>query len=127
MDPYMKEIVDASTVQRVLLLLAVVAPPVSILVGAVAGARHRRAVRGAAKALSVGLLGPLCYGLWHLYSYLVRCDPATGYVGLHKVKVLALNMGIFVAVGVILGLVYSRVFASDAADSTQQTEAGGAR
>jgi hypothetical protein len=110
MDPYMKEIVDAAAVERVLLLVAVAAPLVAVAIGAVAGARSCGSRLGAAKGLSVGALGPLCYGLWHLYSYLVRYDPATGYVGLHRVSVLALNVGIFIAVGAVLGVLYSRIF-----------------
>ncbi len=121
----MREIVDVAVVERVLLLLAVAVPAVATLIGALAGARTRRALIGAAKGLSVGILGPLCYGLWHLYSYLVRYDPATGYVGLHKVKVLALNVGIFIVVGAIVGVLYSRVFPGASDSSTEHTRAGG--
>ncbi len=121
----MREIVDVAVVERVLLLLAVAVPAVATLIGALAGARTRRALIGAAKGLSVGILGPLCYGLWHLYSYLVRYDPATGYVGLHKVKVLALNVGIFIAVGAIVGVLYSRVFPGAGDSSGEHTRAGG--
>ena len=109
MDPYMREIVDVAVVERVLLLLAVAVPAVATLIGALAGARTRRALIGAAKGLSVGILGPLCYGLWHLYSYLVRYDPATGYVGLHKPSVLFINVAAFAAFGVVIGLIYGRI------------------
>jgi len=120
----MREIVDVATVERVLVLLAIVVPVVAVAIGAVVGARTCGSVLGALKGLSVGALGPLCYGLWRLYSYLVRYDAETGYVGLHRVSVLALNLGIFIVVGAILGVVYSRVFrgADDAsAEDTQSS------
>ncbi|MGD8240313.1 MAG: hypothetical protein PVH68_17290 [Armatimonadota bacterium] len=123
MDPYMKEIVDLAVVERLLLLLAVAAPVVAVAIGALAGARTCGSLIGGAKGLSVGILGPLCYALWELYSYLVRYDPATGYVGLHRVNVLALNAAIFVAVGVVLGVVYSRIFPGAPCEDTPSKEA----
>jgi hypothetical protein len=125
MDPYMREIVDVATVERVLVLLAVLAPVIAVGVGALAGARTCGSLLGAAKGLSVGMLGPLCWGLWRLYSYLVRYDPATGYVGLHRVTVLALNLGIFIVVGALLGILYSRVFPGACDSSTEHAEAAG--
>jgi hypothetical protein len=125
MDPYMREIVDAATLERVLVLLAIGAPVAAVVIGALVGARTCGSLPGAAKGLFVGALGPLCYVLWRLYSHLVRYDPTTGYVGLHKVKVLALNMAIFVAVGAILGVLYSRVFPADGGSSGEQMRTDG--
>ena len=122
MDPYMREIVDVATVERVLVLLAIVVPVVAVAIGGVVGARTCGSVLGALKGLSVGALGPLCYGLWRLYSYLVLYDPETGYVGLHRVSVLALNLGIFIVVGAILGVVYSRVFRGAGDASAEDTQ-----
>ncbi len=125
MDPYMREIVDVAMVERVLVLLAVLAPVIAVGIGALVGARTCGSALGAAKGLTVGMLGPLCWGLWRLYSYLVRYDPATGYVGLHRLAVLALNLGIFIVVGALLGMLYSRVFPCAGGGSAEHAKAAG--
>lgn len=104
------EIVDLNQFARAIQLLAIAIPVVAIIVGLVVGARRRNLVAGLGKGIVIGLLGPLLYGLWLMYSYLIRYDPQTGYVGLHRVTVLLLNVAIFAVIGVVLGLVYRRVF-----------------
>ena len=59
-------------------------------------------------------MGPVIYGLWLVYSYLIRYDPATGYVGLHRTAVLWANIGLFAVAGIILGIIYGRVFVRNA-------------
>lgn len=98
----MPEIINLAQFAQAIKWLAIVLPVLGLIVGLVA----RAAVRG----LAVGLLGPLIYGLWLGYSYLIRYDPRTGYCGLHRTSVLLLNVCLFALVGVVLGAVYGWLF-----------------
>jgi hypothetical protein len=53
--------------------------------------------------VALGVLGPLAWGAWQYYNWMIRYDPQTGYVGLHKVWVLVANLAVFLALGVLLG------------------------
>lgn len=97
------EIIDERTFEALLRTLAVIGPLLGLAAGAWGGARRERLLRG----LAVGSLGPLTWGLWRLYSYLVRYDPQSHYFGLEKVSVLGLNLLIFTAVGGVLGLLWA--------------------
>jgi hypothetical protein len=47
-----------------------------------------------------------------MYRHMVRYDPETGYVGLHKMSVLLTNVVLFTLVGLLLGLAYGKLLAS---------------
>jgi chromate transport protein ChrA len=119
-----REIIDLDQFARVIAGLAVALPVVAILVGLIVGSVRGNVAGGVLKGLAIGLLGPLIYGLWLLYSALIRYNPQTGYVGLHHVSVLVLNVALFALVGIILGFVYRRVFCASAAPSDEPS--GGA-
>ncbi|MBW3637943.1 MAG: hypothetical protein KY445_15985 [Armatimonadetes bacterium] len=76
------------------------------LVGAAAGFWAARA-----RGLVAALCGPLVFVLWQGHKWLTRYDPQSGYFGLDKVWVLGLEIIVFVALGAVLGLVWSRVTA----------------
>lgn len=105
-----REIVDIAQFARAIAAVAVIVPVLALLVGGIMGSRRGDLKRGLVKGAAIGALGPLVYVLWLLYSYLVRYDPQTGYVGLHRVSIMLLNVAIFLVVGVVLGLVFSRIF-----------------
>jgi hypothetical protein len=109
------EIVDLQQFARAVRALAVTVPVLAILIGLIVGAARKRLLAGLGKGLAIGLLGPIIYGLWLMYNHLIRYDPRTGYVGLHHVSVLLLNVAVFAVVGVLLGLAYSRVFRATSA------------
>lgn len=114
------EIVDLNQFAFAMRVVAIIVPVVA-LIGLIVGKMRGGAKDGLARAVAVGLLGPLIYGLWLMYSYLIRYDPQTGYVGLHRVSVMLLNVAIFAAIGVVLGLVYRRVFrATPATDASAE-------
>ncbi|MBI5832001.1 MAG: hypothetical protein HZB16_06785 [Armatimonadetes bacterium] len=120
MDP-MKELIDAQTVERALLALAVVGPLLGLLGGLGWSATKKAAVRtGALRGLAVGLSGPLVWLLWRLFSWLTRFQPAANpeqdYFGLERVDILLLNTVIFVAVGAAVGLAVRRIRERDARD-----------
>jgi len=104
------EIVDLKQFACVVQALAIVVPVLAVLIGLIAGAARRRLAAGLGKGVAIGLLGPIIYGLWLMYNHLIRYDPQTGTVGLHRVSVLLLNVAVFAVVGVLLGLAYRRVF-----------------
>jgi len=75
-----------------------------VLVGRAWGASRGRGVkRGLARGGVLAALGPLMWGAWRHYEWMVRYDPQTGFVGLHKVWVLAVNLLVFVLAGVLVG------------------------
>jgi glucose dehydrogenase len=63
------------------------------------------------RGLIAALGGPLVFGLWQFHKWITRYDPQTGYFGLDKVWVLGLEIVVFIALGVVSGLVWSRVIA----------------
>lgn len=111
MESQYSEIVDIQAVDRALLLLAVAAPMVCVLVGLLVGSVRGGPGLQALRGLAVGAVGPIVLGLWHYYRYMIRLDPETGYVGLHRMSVYLLNIAVFAAVGALLGALYVRLAA----------------
>lgn len=87
-------------------LIVILASIVLTLVGAGLGFWAAR-IRGLVAALG----GPLVFGMWQFHTWITRYDPQTGYFGLDKVWVLGLEIVVFIALGVVSGLVWSRVIA----------------
>ncbi len=103
----MRELISLAAFERGLLLAAGLWLVVSLAVGAVG---HIRGKAGwGLKGAFVGLLGPLVVGLYRFYAWTVRVDPDTGYVGLHQVRVFALNALLFTAVGALAGWALHRL------------------
>jgi hypothetical protein len=63
------------------------------------------------RGLIAALCGPLVFVLWQFHTWITRYDPQTGYFGLDKVWVLGLEIVVFVALGVVAGLIWNRVTA----------------
>lgn len=116
----MRELVDIGAFERLLQAIAVAGPVGGALLGLFLGIKRGAPAVGLAKGIALGALGPVLFAMWRLYAYLVRYDPSTGYVGLHRVDVLLLNVLIFVAVGAILGIAYERLFRAGAADGARK-------
>lgn len=76
--------------------------------------------RGSPNALRRGLawtmLGVLLPALWTFYSWMVRVDPKTGYVGLHRVSVFVVSAMVFIAVGIAVGLLFARLYRNNTQD-----------
>lgn len=103
----MRELITVEVFERWLLIVAGAWLLAALAAGAVGRARGKPGA--AARAAVLGLLGPLCVALYYFYSWTVRVDPATGYVGLHRVRVFALNLLVFCAVGAGVGFALSRL------------------
>ncbi len=116
----MHELIDLGKFELALQILAAATLPIGLIVGTclgrVRGAMRTQITRGAA----VGLLGPILYALWCYYRWMVRLEPESGYVGLHRPGVLAVNVGVFIIVGALLGLAYTSIFQGDARTRKEQ-------
>ena len=119
----MQELVTVEQADAVIRVLAWAGPVAGLIIGLIAGALRRRPGAGAWRGLAVGLLGPIIWAMWLLYSYLVRYNPQTGEAGLHSVATLALCALIFLVAGVTLGGLYSRVVFARPAEETEEAAA----
>ena len=90
----------------------------SVLVTVIAAVWGFRAV--GTRGLGAGLAGPLIFALWQFHKYVTRYDPATGYFGLDKVKVLLCELALFIGVGIALGWIWSAI--SSEKISTQRSQ-----
>lgn len=103
------ELIDLRRFEVLVRGLAVALPVVGVLLGVGVGLARKTLRVGLVRGGALGLLGPIIYGLWRFFAWMVRYDPVTGYCGLHKVSVLLLNVAVFALVGIGLGVVYGRL------------------
>jgi hypothetical protein len=66
--------------------------------------------------------GVLILPLWMFHKWITRYDPQSGYFGLDKVKVLLMEVVLFVVLGVVMGWVWNTISRRDAKVSTQRAE-----
>ena len=118
----MREIVDIGLVHQAILI----GGPLWLLVCLAVGLVGRGKAGAWLRAAAIGMLGPAVTVLWLLYSYLVRYDPETGYFGLDKLWVLALNAIVFVLVGALFGYGLRWVWARTAPPATEAEPVEGA-
>ena len=121
MDPQLHEIVDLAQVDLAMVYVALAAPVLGIIIGAVVGRLRSGIIYGIGRGLAFGMLGPIIFVMWRFYRYMIRYDPATGYVGLHKMSVLALNVCVFAIVGLLLGALYGKLIAGRRSQPSQDT------
>lgn len=98
----MREIVTVEQVQRLFLLLAVLAPLFGAALGAAIGARQRRPGPGARTGLLIGMAGPTNLALWMLYNAI------TDRLGLDTVKNVLVNLAVFALIGLAAGVAWAR-------------------
>jgi hypothetical protein len=94
----LQEIVTVAQAERVINMLAMALPVAGLLLGAVVGAIRKRLVSALLLGLFCGLAGPLIWLLWRMYNGII------GIFGLDSVKGLLLNLGLFVVIGLVIGL-----------------------
>jgi hypothetical protein len=93
------ELVTRAAVDRVLGLLALFLPVAGLLVGGALGrVRPGRATWSAGRGLVVGLVGPLLWVLWRVTSAI------QDRLGLDSVAALVIDFGIFIVVGLGIGI-----------------------
>jgi NhaP-type Na+/H+ or K+/H+ antiporter len=103
-------ILNEQLVIRIFLIAGIVGPVLGLLAGFLLGRITGKSREYASKGLFFGLFFTLNIFLYKFYSYMVRYDPETGYVGLHKVSVFLMNIGIFILLGLVLGFLYRLFF-----------------
>jgi hypothetical protein len=93
----MHELVDLDAVERLFGWLALLVPVIAIGAGAALqfGARRAGALR---IGILVGLLGPANWLLWRIYNGI------EDHYGLDSVKAMLLNLALFAALGVAIGI-----------------------
>lgn len=104
--PDMRELIDPDAAEKAMRILPVVVVVGGLLGGWVVGwlkKKREYLVRGA----FVSGVGVLAYLLWCAYNWHVRWDPQTGYSGLDKVRILLINLLMFVAAGLAVGWAWS--------------------
>ncbi|MCX7599236.1 MAG: hypothetical protein N2512_10295 [Armatimonadetes bacterium] len=103
-NPELQEIIDLATAHRLVegsAVALVLAPVLLVLVGLARRAWRLRCLLWAAMLAPWALALPIA---WRGYLWRVRYDPATGFVGLHSVRVLLENLLIAVLAGGVYGL-----------------------
>lgn len=104
-----RELIDLNQFEALLRAVAIVLPAAGVLLGLGVGWLRKAVAVTLVRGIAFGLLGPLVYGLWRFFAWMVRYDLVTGYCGLHKVSVLLLNVVVFALVGIGLGVLYGRL------------------
>ncbi len=99
----MKQLIDPKSAERVLLFIAVAGPLIGVIFGALLGAHTRRARVSILTGVLIGCVGPLIYGLWHVYGAI------TDAFGLDSVANLVLQLILFAAIGALLGVAVIRL------------------
>ena len=93
----MHELVDLAAVERWFGLLALLVPILGVGIGAVLQFRARRP--GALRTgILIGLLGPANWLLWRIFNV------SEDHYGLDSVKAMLLNLALFAALGITVGI-----------------------
>jgi hypothetical protein len=103
----LQELVDLAAVERLFGWLAVLVPVAALAVGAAMrfGGRRQGSLRA---GLLMGLLGPLNWVLWRVFNGI------EDHYGLDSVRAMLLNLALFAALGVAIGLGVRALRRSDA-------------
>jgi len=94
----MQELVTVEQAEQAIRAAAVALPAAGLVIGAAAGALRRQVARGVGLGLLCGASGPAVLGLWRVYNAIVD------HYGLDSVTGLLINLGLFAAIGLLLGL-----------------------
>ena len=105
----MHQLIDLARFDLVVLVIGLAGLPAGLIIGAILGQFRGNVGWYLTRGAALGLLGPILYGLWRYYRWMVRLEPEMGYVGLHKFSILLINLVLFAALGIIGGLVYGRI------------------
>ncbi len=99
----MKELVNAQSVEKAFLFLAVAGPLMGMILGIMVGAHERDTCRRIIQGLLIGALGTLVYALWHVYNAI------TNALGLDSLANLGLQLVMFAILGAAVGAVALRI------------------
>lgn len=92
-------ILDEKVIDRTFFWLGLAGPPVGALLGFLVGKIRGKVRSDLVDGTLWGLFGTLILVMWHVYNRIVEA------LGLDTVKNLLVNLALFAALGVLLGLV----------------------
>jgi|YelNatPaOPRAMG01_1025707.scaffolds.fasta_scaffold25989_2 hypothetical protein len=101
----MKELVTPQQIHTLFIALAIGCPILGIIAGAWVGARRKTPRSYLLSGFLIGLVGPLNLLLWEMYNGI------TNRLGLDTVRNLLVNLALFVALGLISGILYGKLSA----------------
>ena len=112
-----RELITAAEFSRWLLLAACGVLVIAISAGAIWGAR-RKAIRGGLiRGTAAGLTGPAALLLWRIYNNI------EDRYGLDSVRALLTNLGLFVVVGIVAGLLLREIWRrTEASDTSAEAQ-----
>jgi hypothetical protein len=116
MQEVLEFILDDRHVLIALIAVAVLTPLCGLLHGWWRARQQGRLGLRLLRGLAAGLLGPVILGMWFVYNSLVN------RLGLDSVRNLLVNLGLFVGVGLLLGLGYRLLPDPDAAHAPPTAE-----
>ena len=93
-----QELVTVEQAERLIAALAYALPAAGLVLGAVVGGLRKRLGRGLLIGFVCGLTGPAIWLLWRMYNGIV------GVYGLDSVRGLLVNLALFVAIGLVIGV-----------------------
>lgn len=111
----MRELITIEAFDRAILVVCVIWTAACALVGFAARLRRRR--EKVLLAVAWGSLGPLALAMRRFYSWMMRVEPETGYVGLHKVSAFAISLVAFIMVGAAVGIMFGKLYRRTRADA----------
>lgn len=100
METILGYILDEEFIHRLFVVLAIAGPIGGLAIGAVIGVVRKQTGIYSVWGLAIGAFGTLNLGLWYFYNYI------TAQLGLDTVKNLVVNLVVFAAIGLLLGIVY---------------------
>ncbi len=103
-SPDMRELIDPDAAEMAMRVL-----PAVVVVAGLLGGWLRKKKGYFWRGAFVSGVGALAYLLWCAYNWHVRWDPQTGYSGLDKVRVLLINLLMFVAAGLAVGWAWNLI------------------
>jgi len=103
----MREIVSVEGIGRIWIILAVLSPLVGFVVGVFRRSGGLDRVGAPRIGICIGLVGPANWLLWKLYNAL------TDRNGLDTVRNFAVNLAVFLTIGLAIGVVAGRIHRPD--------------
>jgi hypothetical protein len=100
----MKELITEDTFNRIVSVLAIAGPLAGVIVGFCISRVRRSGVADVLRGVAIGALGVANWAMWRLY------EAITAQFGLSSTRNLLIQLGVFIVVGISVGVVYTVFF-----------------
>jgi len=108
----MNELISPSQSENLVLVVAVAL--------AIVGGAWSLKFHGARAAILIVVAASSLWPLWKLHNWLTRSDRQSGSFGLESVKVLLVEVALFVVLGALFGWSWKRITAENAEDAEKK-------